>query len=477
MVVADVGGDLGEVPDAVLRDELPGHRAVPDVDRGQAPVGDPEPLLREHPAQVLVERGHAVVVEGRRRGPEHRHVRRIRPERLTVPDQLTAHVPECVEGAAALELVDRHRVGEVEHVDLLQLRGRPELRGHDVERGVDVRHDAGVALADAGRLDDDEVEAAGPQHREDVGKPARELVGAAGGERPEEDTVAVEGVHADPVAEQRAATPAPGRVDRDDRHPQLVLLVDPEAAYQLVGEGGLARPAGAGDAEHRHGACGRGLPELVQHTLGEPALLGCGDRPRDRGPVAGEHRLGLRRPELHEVHVAALDHRADHPDQPHPLAVLRGEDDHAAAAEPLGLVGDDDPAAAPDDLDVAHPAGAQQLDEVLEVLQVSALVRRDRDALDVLLDGGVDDLLHRPVMPEVHDLGALALQDPADDVDRCVVAVEEARSGDDADRMGQRGVGQRHGRPLGNGSHSILGRPSNWGHGSGSSETPVSAVR
>jgi hypothetical protein len=66
---------------------------------------------------------------------------------------------------------------------------------------------------------------------------------------------------------------------------------------------------------------------------------------------------------------------------------------------------------------------------------VAALVRRDRDALDVLLDRRVDDLLDRAVVPEVDHLGPLGLEDPAHDVDGGVVAVEEARRGHQPDRV------------------------------------------
>ena len=72
------------------------------------------------------------------------------------------------------------------------------------------------------------------------------------------------------------------------------------------------------------------------------------------------------------------------------------------------LLGHDDAAATADDLDVTGAALAQRLDEVLEVLDVPALVGADRDALHVLLDRGVDDLLDRAVVAQVDDLGALA---------------------------------------------------------------------
>ena len=89
----------------------------------------------------------------------------------------------------------------------------------------------------------------------------------------------------------------------------------------------------------------------------------------------------------------------------------------------------------PKTLTCPAPRSASDCDEVLEVLDVPALVRRDRDALDVLLDRRVDDLLDRAVVPEVDHLGALRLQDPPHDVDRRVVAVEQARGGDQPDRV------------------------------------------
>ena len=79
------------------------------------------------------------------------------------------------------------------------------------------------------------------------------------------------------------------------------------------------------------------------------------------------------------------------------------------------------------------PRSLQEIDHVLEELDVAALVGGDRDALGVLLDGGVDDLLDRAVVAEVDDLGAVRLQDAAHDVDRRVVAVEQRRRGHETD--------------------------------------------
>ena len=92
----------------------------------------------------------------------------------------------------------------------------------------------------------------------------------------------------------------------------------------------------------------------------------------------------------------------------------------------LDLGRHDHAAAAAEDLDVAAAPLAQQVEHVLEVLEVPALVGRHRDALHVLLERAVDDLVHRAVVAEVDDLGAGRLQDAPHDVDGRVVAVEQA---------------------------------------------------
>ena len=379
---------------------------------------------------MLVERGDAVVVEARSGRAEDRHVLPLGPERLAVADHLAGHVAPRVLGPAALELVDGHHVGGVEHVDLLQLRGGAVLRRHDVERDVGVLGDARVALADAGGLDDDEVEVGGLAGGDDVAEVRGQRgAGGAGGERAEVDPVAGQGVHPDPVAEQRAAALAPGRVDGEDGDAQLVLLVEPEAAQQLVGQAGLAGAAGAGDAKDRdrtgplaHGGGQLGGAPLLQH----------GDR-AGQGSGAPREDLVVRRGLRGEVGVAGLDEGVDHPGEAEPLAVLRREDGDAAALQQRDLLGHDDPATTAEDLHVAGPDLLEPLLEVAEVLDVPALVAADRDALRVLLQCRGHDRLDAAVVPEVDHLDALALQHPPHDVDGGVVAVEQAGRGDEAD--------------------------------------------
>jgi hypothetical protein len=74
-----------------------------------------------------------------------------------------------------------------------------------------------------------------------------------GGQRAHVDRASIDGVHADAVAEQGAATLAL-RVGSMEMTASLSLSSwsSAEAAHQLVGQRRLAGAAGAGDAEHRH---------------------------------------------------------------------------------------------------------------------------------------------------------------------------------------------------------------------------------
>ena len=435
VVAADGLGDLGQVARTGLGDDRVQARRRTGVDRGQGSLADAQAVAGELPAEVLVQGGDAVVVEPGRDRAEHRHVGRVPVERLAVADHLAGDVAEGVLGASTFELVDRHRVGEVEHVDLLQLRRGAELGGHHVQRHVGDGGDLRVALADAGGLDDDQVGAGGHGGLDHPVQVQGYLsAGVAGGEGPEVHRGGVDGVHADPVAEQRPAAAAPGRVDGEHRDVDLVVLVEADPSDELVGQRGLARAAGAGDSEHRHRPRPSRGGDLLDGRRVEAVGLEHGDRAgqcRDGPAEQVLDRGGL----VGQVDVALGDQGVDHAGQAHALAVLGGEDAHAEGPQRRDLLGDDDAAAAPVDPDVSGARGGEPVDQVAEELDVAALVAADRDALDVFGDGGLDHLVDRAVVAQVDHLCALRLQDAPHDVDRGVVAVEQARGGDEADRV------------------------------------------
>ncbi len=102
-------------------------------------------------------------------------------EGAAVALHLLAHVAQRILRPAAVELVDRDEIGKVEHVDFLELAGGAELRRHHVQREVHMRDDGRVPLADAGSLDQYQVEAgalAGGNHlRQAVGNLAAGIAG------------------------------------------------------------------------------------------------------------------------------------------------------------------------------------------------------------------------------------------------------------------------------------------------------------
>src|SRR6201994_917496 len=76
VVTADGGRDVAQVVDPFRRDDRGRVGGGAAGRGGQDTLAERQPLLLEQAGQVLVERGHAVVVEGGGAGPEPRHVLR-----------------------------------------------------------------------------------------------------------------------------------------------------------------------------------------------------------------------------------------------------------------------------------------------------------------------------------------------------------------------------------------------------------------
>src|SRR5262249_41347825 len=115
-----------------------------------------------------------------------------------------------------------------------------------------------------------------------------------------------------------------------------------------------------------------------------------------------------------------------------PLPVLRRVDPLDAIPFELPYFGGNDHAAATaKHPDVSAAPRAERIDHVLEVLDVPALIRRNRDPLHVFVQRRRHDFVHRPVVAEMDYFRAGSLEYPPYDVDRGVVAVEQARGGDE----------------------------------------------
>ena len=85
------------------------------------------------------------------------------------------------------------------------------------------------------------------------------------------------------------------------------------------------------------------------------------------------------------------------------------------------------------DPDMAAAVFIQEVLNVFEKFQVSALVGCDGYPMGILFNGAFHDVSHGPVMTQVNDFGPLGLQDPAHDVDGGIMSVKETGSRYDPD--------------------------------------------
>ena len=200
----------------------------------------------------------------------------------------------------------------------------------------------------------------------------------------------------------------------------------------------------------------------LQHGLTDPhrvgAILNRGDHARQQSPVSGAERFDrvrLRGGELGEIVVAAAQQIVDHPLQAQLGAVFRGiQAGHSIGLKLANFRRHDDAAAAAEHLDILAAARTQQIHHVLEEFDMPALVGGDGHTLHVLLQCGVDDLLHRAVVAQMNDLGPGSLQHPAHDIDRCIMTVEQRGGGHEPNLV--RGlVGRRLGGD-GYGAHRLI---------------------
>ena len=146
-------------------------------------------------------------------------------------------------------LVDDEHVGDLhdpglDRLDIVAHAGHQHHHGHLRQAG-----DLDFVLPDADGLDEHVVLARGVQQQRQVGGGARQAAGhAARRHRADEDAgIGVVLLHADAVAQDRAAGDAAAGVHRDDRDG---LPCGAQHARQRVDQRALARAGRAGDADH-----------------------------------------------------------------------------------------------------------------------------------------------------------------------------------------------------------------------------------
>ena len=106
----------------------------------------------------------------------------------------------------------------------------------------------------------------------------------------------------------------------------------------------------------------------------------------------------------------------------------------------LDFLFDNHTAAASEHSNVRPVALAQHIDHVGEKFGVPALVRTDGNSLDVFLNRCIYDLCHAAVMAQMNYFCTGSLQEPADNIDGSVMAIEQAGGRYKANTVGRVGL-------------------------------------
>ncbi len=269
-------GDFGQVAATSAGHDGRYGAAVAQVHRGQTPNAGRQAILDQARQDGLVERGDTIVGKAGGLRPEHRHRLGGLVPGFAIALNLFRHIAHRVECALAIKLVDRHKVGEVEHIDFFELARRTKFRRHHVETQVDIRHDRRIALTNARGFNNDQVKATGPTSGNRVGQGAGNFATRlARCHRTHVDARAplagtqpirspgMDRIHADTVAQQGPPALASAGVNREDGNAQAIALIEAKPANQLIGERTLASSAGTRDPQNRGPRQRRSRPQGV----------------------------------------------------------------------------------------------------------------------------------------------------------------------------------------------------------------------
>ena len=258
----------------------------------------------------------------------------------------------------------------------------------------------------------------------------------AGGQRAHVHPVVFDGIHTDAVSEQSPTRFAFGGIYGHHRN-GFVLKIAQKTAHQFIHQARFSRATGSSDAQHRDFLSWGLLANVLQPICSLCSCILCGRNQTGNGIFVFLFKfLKLSIDVLSGWKIALLQQIIDHPLQAHRPTIIRGVNPgNPIGVQLLNFGGQDGPTATAKNLDVSGTLFVEQIVHVFEILIVPPLVRGDGNALDIFLDGRIDNFLDRAVVAQMDDLGARTLHDAAHDVDGGIVPIKKRSRRDKAHFM------------------------------------------
>ena len=155
IVLAVVLGNLTQIAISVRRDDenFLAHLGARHILTAQGCTR----FLGDGVHQCAIQTVHPRIVELRCDGAKHRHLIHLSFKQFVVPLELLTHITQCIQSPALIKLIQRHHVGKIEHIDLLQLRSCPIFGGHYIQSHIAVFGNHGIALTDTAGLHHNQV--------------------------------------------------------------------------------------------------------------------------------------------------------------------------------------------------------------------------------------------------------------------------------------------------------------------------------
>ena len=129
---------------------------------------------------------------------------------------------------------------------------------------------------------------------------------------------------------------------------------------------------------------------------------------------------------LSRCKIAFLQHIVNHTLQSHCTTIIRMIDTRNTVFVKLfNFFGKDCSTTTTKNADMSTASFLQQIEHILEVFHMSALVRRHRNCIRILFNRTIHNFIYTSVVTKVNHLSTTTLHDTTHDIDRSIMTIEK----------------------------------------------------